>query len=366
MTERRIIDADGHILEPRGLWIDRMEGRFKDAAPRIERHEDGRELLFIEDRPASPLPISSLGSAGLGIVEDWDDNQPGGFDPRERIKVLDAEGIDATVLYPTLGLFVGGVEDGELSAAIARAYNDWLAEFCSHAPDRLFAAAMIPMQDIALAEAEVRRIGDLDCFRSIFIRPNPYCGRSLHSRKCDPVWKACADFDLAVAVHEGAVGNMETAGVDRFENLFFRHIIAHTVEMQIAVLCLIGGGAMERFPSLRFAFMEAGGGWIASWLDRMNDHYEGVFGAMVPWLSRKPSEYFERQCYISFDPGERTVNSVAELIGADRVIWGTDFPHTDGTYPGFMREMRESIAGFSEADRDRILGSNAATLYALD
>ncbi len=361
-----IIDADGHLIEPRGMWKKYIDEAYREEAPLVVRQNENIELFIVAGKPVSPYPVSSLGCAGMSDVRDWDDNHPGGGDPKERLKVMDAEGVDQVVLYPTLGLFIGGVQDAKLAAAIARAYNDWVTDFCSEAPDRLFAAAMLPMQDMELAAAEAKRVGARKCFRAAFIRPNPYAGRSLNTRAYDVVWKACVDNNWAVSIHEGVAGNMPTVGTDRFgDNLFYTHIIAHSLEMQLAVLALIGGGVMERFPTLRFAFLEAGGGWIVPWLDRMDNHYEGIFGQFVPWMKEKPSFYFERQCYISFDPGERTVASTAKLIGADRVIWGTDFPHPDTTYPGFIAELKESLTEFDSADQKKILSTNAATLYGL-
>lgn len=365
-SSKPILDADAHVMEPRDLWLERIDARFRERAPRIVRNPAGLELLCVAGEPLSAHPVSSLGNAGGETVDDYDRNHPGGFDPLARVAVMDEEGIDRAVLYPTLGLFMGGVKDPELAAAIARAYNDWVSDYCGEAPDRLFAAAMVPLQDVELAAREIERVGGRRCFRAAFIRPNPYAGRGLHSRGLDPLWEACARHDLAVAVHEGAVGNMETAGAERFENLFFRHIVAHTFEMQLAVLSLIGGGAMERFPALRFAFLEAGGGWIAAWLDRMDDHFEGLFGRFVPWLRQEPSEYFARQCWISFDPGERTLASVAQLIGADRIVWGSDFPHPDSTFPGFLAALEVGLAQLDAVQRQLVLRENAARLYGLE
>ena len=95
----------------------------------------------------------------------------------------------------------------------------------------------------------------------------------------------------------------------------------------------------------------------------MDDHYEGLFGRFVPWLPEKPSHYFTRQCYISFEPGERTLASSAQLLGADRIVWGSDYPHADATYPGYMQALRETLSPLEEPERDLILHRNAASLY---
>lgn len=365
MSRRGLLDADAHVLEPREMWARYIDPPRKEQAPRIVRTDERTELLTVAGKALSPYSVSPLGAVGLQDVTDYDGNRAGGFDPRARLADMDAEGIERVVLYPTLGLFMGGVEDAALAAAIARAYNDWLTDYCSAAPERLFAAAMVPLQDVELAAQEIGRVGARDCFRAVFVRPNPYAGRPLHTRRYDPVWSACAEHDLVVGVHEGAVGNMPTAGVDRFDNLYFRHIVAHTFEMQVAVLSLIGGGVLERYPQLRFAFLEAGGGWIAAWLDRMDDHHRGIFGRFVPWLRLPPSEYFQRQCWISFEPDERTLPSVAGLIGVDRIVWGSDYPHVDACFPGFVAALDRALVDLDPSAREQIRSRNAASLYRL-
>lgn len=365
MKDGPTLDADGHVLEPRGMWRDYIAPRFRDDAPCVRRVDAQRELLFAAGKPLSPYSVTPLGALGVGEVGDYDQNRAGGFDPKARLPDMDAEGIDRVVLYPTLGLFMGGVADADLAAAIAAAYNDWLADYCAAAPDRLFGAAMLPLQDIERSVAEVRRIGRRACFRAVFVRPNPYAGRALHTRRYDPLWAALADHDLAVGVHEGAVGNMETAGAARYgDNIFFNHVVAHGIEMQLAVLSIVCGGVMERFPALRFAFLEAGGGWLAGWLERMDHHFDGIYGRFVPWLRARPSEYFRRQGWISFEPDERTLVPLAGLIGPERIVWGSDYPHADAT-AGIVGILRDRLAPLPERDRDRILHRNASELYGL-
>src|SRR5476649_22139 len=159
----RVVDADGHILEPLSLWQDYMDPAFRDRAPRLIRDADGKERLVVEEQVlGSKKGMGALGAVGARdgtVVDDtmeYAQGRKGGFDPHARIPDMDMDGIDAAFLYPSIGLFAGAVQDPALAAAIARAYNRWLADYCKPYPDRLFGIAMLPMQSVDLAIAEMR------------------------------------------------------------------------------------------------------------------------------------------------------------------------------------------------------------------
>ncbi len=368
MVAQRVVDADGHVTEPPDLWSRYGARAWAERLPRIECI-GGEERLVVDGKPFMPFPITSTGAVGrLEEVRAYADGKPGGFEPGPRLVDMDAERIDVAVLYPSLGLTFGGLDDAELCAEISRAYNDWITDYCAAAPGRLYAAAIVPLQDPELAAAELRRVGRRDCMRAVMVRPNPYRGRTLDDPAYEAFWRAAVDCDLAIGVHEGTQGTMETVGIDRHpDNRCFMHIISHPMEMQLASLALIAGGVLERHPGLRVVFLEAGGGWMPSWLERMDEHCEGpLYGIWTPWLKRSPSEYFARQCWISFEPGERTLVPLAPLLGSDRIVWGSDYPHPDATFPGVLAKLERTIAPLGAAARRDLLGDSAARLYALD
>ncbi len=277
-----VIDADGHILEPLDLWDRYIDPRFRDRAPKIVKGENGKERLVVEEHQVGDgrLGIGRIGAVGArqGVVAAdtmaYQDGKPGGFDPHKRIPDMDADGIDAAFLYPSLGLFSGAIHDPELAAATCRAYNRWLADYCKPYPDRLFGIAMLPMQSVDLAIDEMRFARKELGFRGGFLRPNPYNGRMVHHPDYEPFWQAAEDLDFSIGFHEGASSGMPTVGVDRFEGRGARHIISHTMEMMLACMSVIWGGVVERHPKLRIAFLELGGGWAAPWLDRMDRHFD--------------------------------------------------------------------------------------------
>ena len=172
------------------------------------------------------------------------------------------------------GLFAGAVQDPPLAAAMSRAYNRWLADYCKPYPDRLFGVAMLPMQSADLAIEEMRFAREKLGFRGAFVRPNPYNNKMIHHPDYEKFWTMVEELDISVGFHEGAGGGMAQVGMDRFEERGARHIITHTMEMMLVCMSVIWGGVCERHPKVRIAFLELGGGWIAGWLDRMDRHFD--------------------------------------------------------------------------------------------
>lgn len=337
-----VIDSDGHICEPPDLWEQYIEPQYREGCPKLVTLEDGREILRIEGDVAIDLGggkkrVSFGGVGAIGAREGkvspsipYTEGRKGGFDPHARIPDMEAEGIDAAVLYPSLGLFLGAVENPDFAAATCRAYNRWLADYCKPYPERLFGAAMLPMQSVEGALQEMRYAVTELGFRAGFIRPNPYNGRVLHDPAFDPLWAEAQELGFSIGIHGGSESGQPTLAMDRFKRGgAVRHCVAHTFEMMAAATSFIMCGICDRFPTLKVAFLESGGGWMAGWLDRMDRHFDDV-GMNDTGLSMRPSELFRRQCFISFEPVERSLALLADYIGADNILWATDYPHLDG------------------------------------
>ena len=182
------VDADGHILEPLTMWDDYIDPAFRERRPRFVIDDNGKERISVEGMLlGNPRGIGSLGSIGVrqGDVKvntlKYAEGRKGGFDPHARIVDMDADGIDAAFLYPSLGLFTGAVETPDLAAAMCRAYNRWLTDYCKPFPDRLFGVAMLPMQSVEGAMAEMRFARETLGMRGGFLRPNPYHGKKMLS-----------------------------------------------------------------------------------------------------------------------------------------------------------------------------------------
>jgi len=371
-----VIDADGHILEPPDLWLNYIDPQYRDRAPRLAVNAEGAEILQLGDREVTDngpgrrrVKVGATGAIGArdGNVSVWikyAEGRPGGFDPHQRIPDMDAEGIDAAFLYPSLGLFLGAIDEPNFAAAVCRAYNRWLADYCRPYPDRLFGVAMLPMQSVELAVRELRfAVRELG-FRAGFVRPNPYNGRVIHSTDYDPLWSEAQALNVAIGIHSGAESGQATLAMDRFEGdrRAVRHCVAHTFEMMAAATSMIMCGVCDRFPTLRVGFLESGGGWMAGWLDRMDRHFDDK-GMNDTNLTMRPSEIFRRQCFISFEPVERSLALLADYLGPENILWATDYPHFDGFWgaPNMIKRM-----GLPPATLKSVLSGGAKRYYALD
>ena len=293
----------------------------------------------------------------------WDDILPGGYDPYARIKVMDEEGIDVAVLYPSLWLLYGDLTDPQLAAAACRAYNNWMADFCKPFPKRLFGVAPMPLQSVDEAVREMRRVV-----------------RELASKRCSQAqsvqWSPPQRRGLRSVLARGAgtrhsgrrSRQFRYADADDGRRSLSRPVLLpHGLSSVRAAGGLHGyrcGGVLARFPKLTVGFLESGIGWLGYWLDRMDSHYEKM-GTYVPWLKRKPSEYFAERCYISMDPDETTLKAMIDLGIERNVLWGSDYPHFDCTYPGVVSEVTRALGKLSDSARDNILTQNALRFYRL-
>jgi len=363
----RVIDADGHVLEPVDLWERYIDPEFRHQAPR------GVGVLGVDvlgpvlpDVPGGfPLeaPDYTTGPAArYGFAARRN------FDAESQLEALDIEGIDVAVLYPSRGLYAASVDDlpPRLAAAICRAYNRWLAEFCARAPERLVGAAFVSLHDPDLAVAEAVHAVEQLGMRAVFARPNPVNGRTIDHPDFDSLYAEIERLGVPFATHEGAGVHLAQFGRGRYDKLMKLHLVCHAVENMGACMDLIVGGVLERHPRLRCVFLESGAGWAAWWLERMDEHWEGYFGPRdAPYLRMKPSEYFKRQCFVSTEVDERGTKYVVDAFGDDLVVLGSDYPHGDGKFPHAIREF-VGVATLSDRTKGKILWENPARLYGLE
>ena len=368
----RIIDADGHVIEPRGMWERYIDPAFRDRAPRVAKHPSGHVRTYVDGRPTprveGPNSVSLAMQASFSKVirEYLGPYLEAQYSPESQVKALDEGGIEMSFLYPSQGLYTAAIDDLDpaLAAAICRAYNDWIVDFCACAPDRLKPVGMlVALHDPVAAVGEVQRVAGRG-FKAVFIRPNPIHGRNLDDPAYEPFWAECARLGVAVGVHEGVSAELPTLGADRFRTFFAAHACSHPMEQMAAMAALIGGGVLERHPGLRVAFLESGCGWLPYWLWRLDEHWEKTAGVEgEPALPVRPSEYFRRQCWISFEPEEPYLPQVLDLVGADRLLFASDFPHPDHKWPEIVEEI--VALPLPDAAKAKILWDNPAAFYGL-
>ena len=356
-NERVAIDADGHIHEADELFTEYMDPAMRDRTPGHALNEDRKRRVFVVGVGHPPFPPE------ISIRKP--------MTAENRIKVLDKERIQAAVLFPSAGLIASYI-DREFANAMIPAYNDWIADYVKPHAHRLYFAAPLALYDVDEAISEARRaVGDLGAV-ALSVRPNPTQKRTLDNAEYDPFYAAIEELGVPLITHE-STGCPETLGSDRYggimrpESYVYNHIISHSMEQMFAAMSLIGGGVLERFPKLRIGFFEAGCSWLPYWLARLDDHHEhpklgGYLGGRSK-LTMKPSEYFDRQCFVSCDPGDHTIPLAIQGIGAHKIMFATDYPHFDST-GGAVRDFL-GVGGISEDDQRRILWRNAIEFFDL-
>jgi predicted TIM-barrel fold metal-dependent hydrolase len=388
------VDSDGHVLEhPDGM----LEYAPRDLADRIwhiETDADGTEWCIYDRQRLPANGLALAGTAGMTLEEReraqrgelrYTEVRPAAYNAQARLADMDTDGIGRAIVYPTMLLGIGGLRDAEFADAQCRAYNDWLSDHVQEGAGRLYGVAIVPQQDIERAAAEIRRVGAKPGIVGVMLRPNPSEDwKPMHNEVYDPLWQAASDAGLAVGFHPFLTADLPGACLGlrinrlgianlpasddtiNIDNVYFTQAISNPFDMMNTAAFLLAGGVCERFPELRIVFLEANGGWIVPWLERL-DHHREIFTWDVPWLQHDPSEYFRRQCWISFDPDESALGFSANspLVGADRIVWASDYPHPDAKFPGVTEELREAMTGLTAEQQATIAGESCRALYSI-
>jgi predicted TIM-barrel fold metal-dependent hydrolase len=370
------VDADGHILEPPDLWEEYLEPRYRDRALRLQKDDNGLEYLEINGAPSRLTRKGFPGMLG-GMGKTSDDIRPtpertylrgapfGSMNAAERLQVLDAEKLEAALLYPTLALlWEAECDDVEISQAYTRAYNRWIVDFCADSGGRLIPIAHLSLGDPKAAALELGRAVEAGC-RGAWVAPFTISKKPHGHPDHDPVFAAAQDLDVPLGIHPTFEPRHALSGRFDMEHIrraqFYLNMLAPE-GVRHAFTTLFQFGVFDRFPRLRIVILESGAGWIGYWLDRM-DAIAASPNGRIP-LKDKPSHYFRRQCWISGDPEETTIPALMALIGDDRFFWASDFPHPDHT--GDYIAEREALAGkLPEVSRRRLLGENVRRCYGL-
>jgi uncharacterized protein len=374
------VDADGHILEPPDLWETYIDPEYRDRALRIVLDDDGLEELEIGGRRSTMSvkgSLSTLGAMGAPnlreIALDPDrtyvgEAPYGTMDPVERLKLLDAEGIDIAILYTTIGLlWEAEVDDPDLAQAYTRAYNRWICDFCRDSGGRLVPTAHLSLADPEAAARELER-AVADGAKGCYVAPFLHEKRPLGDPRHDVVFAAAQDLDVPFAIHptfEPAWAKGDRMGPwNQLRHLRLLQSVQASDGVRHQFTTLFDHGVFDKFPRLKILVLESGGGWIGYWLDRIDAVYSHTpIGERVP-LENPPSYYFRERCWISCDPDERTIPALADRFGAERFLWASDYPHPDHT-PGYLLDLEELAEAFPAEDRARFLGDNARELFQL-
>jgi uncharacterized protein len=354
MEKYRVIDADAHFWEPESFWTGYLEHRYLPMAPQWVKDSQGRPRMLVGGklRRFAPGPPDSFEKMGRGAR-----------DAKSRLADMDREGIEVMVNYPSNGIWIFGVDDIAVMVALCRALNNWVHDYCSANPRRLLSPAVLPQLDVIESMAELKRAATELGVKAALLRPNPVGDRNLDDPAFEPLWSLMEELDVALVLHEGTTQDVPEIGPDRFDNYLYAHMCSHSFEQQMALMCLICGGVLERHPNLRVMQVEAGCGWVPYWLDRMNHHMHSWGHASIK-LREKPSDYFKRQCFISADGEERMIPEVIKLMGDDNICFSTDYPHPDHPFEGVVAELADR-KDIPEQSKKKILGENAARAFKI-
>jgi uncharacterized protein len=357
------VDADGHLEEVHINWKERVPEKYRAAAPERRPASDSHLRLTLEGK-AWPKPSGP----GVGVGGPYRKSHPrreGMKDPKARLADMDSEGIEVAVLFGGgLGGTIPALEDSALAIELARARNTWVAEYCSENPARLKGTAVLPQQEPSAAVAELRRTVTELGFVGVSLLPN-LRGRHMGDPYFFPLYEEAERLNIPICVHMflGRYGS-EATGTMRVDKFFYSHLFGHTFEQMIALAVVLGEGLLERFPRLRFVFLESGCGWLPYWFYRLDEHYE-VLGNQVPELRTTPSKLLERgQLYFSCEADETELPRVIESLGDDWIVFASDYSHFDSRFPGASQPLIEN-KHVSDSSKRKILNDNARRLYTL-
>ncbi len=366
------------MMEPGDLWVERLDRKFKDRAPRIITQGKKEQPLFsAPGMPPYPVAVAfAAGRSGVEMQEFVDhatEEQARRYrDPALRIEDQERDGVCAEVLYTSLGMSLFGLEDAELMSACFRAYNDWVGEFCSHNPKRFVGIALISLADVEQGAAELRRAAKAGLKGAMIWGAAPPDKPFFHT-VYDPFWEAAQELSMPLLLHviTGAPGTsvrradapkpaVKLKGASRVTRY-----MKLPLDAQASLTDMILGGVLMRFPRLKLVSAENDSGWIAHYMYRL-DHAFEKFGAFLETkLDLKPSDYVRRQLWATFqdDPiGPLTW----QYFGEERFMWASDYPHTDSTFPHSREVIERDFAHVPEAVKRKIVCDNAAALYGVE
>ena len=354
MAALRLVSADSHVNEPPEMFGERLDARWRSRAPRVET-VDGIECLVMVGMRPRKLPKGRDALTGEALERA----QAGGWEPALRIRDQDRDGVSGEVVFPTLALQACFMApDAALQMALAQAYNSWVAEvFAGHA-DRFAPAAVIPMLDVDAACAEAARTAKLG-LRTLFLPARLPAG-AYNADVFDRFWAFAQETGLPLTFHAG------TGHEPRIERgaggAVINYLLGSQADGAHVVCYFAASGILDRFPRLHVVTVETGSAWLAWVMTQMDEIYEKHHMWAQPKLSLKPSELCRRQVHVTFQNDPVGVHN-RTFTGVEALLWGSDYPHPEGTWPHSHEYLAAQLRDVSEADRAAMAGGTAARLF---
>jgi predicted TIM-barrel fold metal-dependent hydrolase len=372
MTTYKMLSSDSHVIEPSDLWEQRIELRFRERAPRVVQEADGDWWMVDGYRTNSFQGGAQAGKRfeapeELKPAARFAEVRPGAYLPEEHLKDNELDGVYGSVLYPTEGLLLFSVPDSALLTAIFRVYNDWIADFCNAASSRLKGIAMINVDDVPAAVKELERCRARG-LAGAMITVYPPETHSYDHADYEPLWAAAQDLEMPLSLHIATNRPSPQQAWEEFRVIKPALFANADHWVRVSLGHMIFSGVFERYPRLHVGSVEHELSWIPHFLDRLDYTYTQR-AQREGWQRFKsaalPSDFFHRNVFLSFQEDQLGIRDRA-LIGVDNLMWGSDYPHTEATFPRSQQILGRILAGVPAPEREKITCSNVARLYHFD
>ena len=372
MAKEIVISSDSHVFEPPDLWTERIDAKFRDRAPHMERVGEVDQLVVEGDQMIAGIGLISNAGARFEAPETisahgrFDDVHTGGYDPDQHIKDMAIDGVSGEVLYPSQGLFYYKIADSELMSAVFRAYNDWLSDFCSNDPDRLKGIAMINLDDVSDGVRELERSARMGLVGAM-ISEYPWEARRYDGAEYEAFWMAAQDLNMPLSLHTATRREGKSRGEGN-TNIHDASGRANKVFWPSTSMCdMIFSGVFERYPKLKLAVVEFELAWVPHLLGSMDytyreRHEEATYRYKNDAL---PSDFFHSNVYLSFQEDDIGIR-LRDVIGVDSLMWGSDYPHSESTFPKSREILDRILEGVPQEEKNKIVGTTTAKLYGFD
>ena len=375
--EYRVISADCHIdliWLPPELFVENASVAMKERMPYVRESDDGP--IWVSNQGAYFGLQNGMGSAGrnyvpgqihrsdrmasTGLYEDGKKGIRRITDPELRIGDQDLDGVQGEVLYGILGA-AQRLGDPPAAEEMMRIYNDWLIGFCSYAPERFAGIACIPSHDMQIAVEEIRRVGSKGVLRGLEVASTSAL-KPLWHPEWHPVWEGVQETGLPVHFHTIGEKRPSTEGLTQLQTRqsFACWLTGFQLQMSEKLMQMIYGAVFEKFPALQLVIGESGIGWIPYILERMDLEWEEQFRDLE--LTMKPSDYWRRNCHATFQSDPAGLKLI-DRLGAENVMWASDFPHPDGVWPDSLETISKEFTEVSDSVRQKIICDNALRIY---
>lgn len=360
-----VISADSHITEPPHCYSANIDPAFRDRAPNMIE-DPVRGDVYVVPGMKSTVPMGLVAAAGKPAEElvqegvKFDELHKSGYDATKRLADQDRDGVSAEVIYPTVGMVLCGHPDVDYKRACFNAYNKWITDYCSEAPDRLLGCGQTALRSVKEGIADIEAIKAAG-LRGVMMPGSPGTDEDYDDPIWDPFWEAAVALGLPLSFH------ILTAKGSGWRGPRLNSFMSIIRSIQDIMGTLVFGGVFDRHPDLKVVCVEADAGWVPHYMYRMDHAYNRHRNWLQPGVSlrRLPSEYFAEHIYVTFQD-DWTAFSQADQMNWRRLMWANDFPHSDSTWPWSQEMLVEQTGKLSAEQTEAILCGNVADLYGID